>query len=62
MRKVIFVKPFKFSPNGFDVTEYEPSADPVEVSDECAQIAVDNEFAADADPNAKKSAKKPGSK
>ena len=39
MKVVVFSKQFKFSPNGYDVVVYQPSDEPVEVSDECAAIA-----------------------
>lgn len=39
--KIVFTKQFKFSPNGYDVETYEPSKEPVEVSDECGNLAIE---------------------
>ena len=35
--KVVFAKPFKFSPNGYDVVEYTPGE--AEVTKRCAEVA-----------------------
>lgn len=40
MVDVIFTAPFKFSPNGILVIEYEAGPDPVSVSERCAEVAV----------------------
>lgn len=55
MPKVKFTKPFKFSPNGIDVVQYEARA-VEDVSDVCADIACDHGFAQLVKPGAKGSA------
>lgn len=41
MPKVVFLDQFRFSPNGYDVVTYESSDEGVEVSEECAGIAIE---------------------
>lgn len=38
-------KPFKFAHHGYQVEEFEPSTEPVETTDECAQLAVRERWA-----------------
>lgn len=40
MKKVVFTEDFRFSPNGYDVIDYAAGAEPVEVSERCAEVAI----------------------
>lgn len=44
MPRIIVKKAFSFSDNGYQLVPYEPG-DPVEVSDECAAVAVAERWA-----------------
>lgn len=57
-KKVVFVKEFKFSPDGFTVETYKPAKEAVSVSAECAQIAIENGFAKEEKEAAKEPPKK----
>lgn len=60
MPKIIVKKPFKFAHHGHQVEEFEPSEDPRETSDECADLAIFEGWAtaADADPASAQPARK----
>jgi hypothetical protein len=56
MPKIIVKEPFKFAHHGYQVEEFEPVADAIETSDECAEIAIREGWAvAVGDKPAKKS-------
>lgn len=40
MPKITVLQPFKFAHHGYQVEEFEPTEEPRETSDECADIAV----------------------
>lgn len=40
MPKIIVLQPFSFSDNGYTLVDHAPGAEPVEVSEECAGVAV----------------------
>jgi hypothetical protein len=40
MPQITVLQPFKFAHHGYQVEEFEPSDEPRETSDECADIAV----------------------
>jgi hypothetical protein len=40
MPKIKVIKPFKFAHGGHTVQEFEPSDEPIDTSDECAELAV----------------------
>lgn len=40
MPHITVLQPFKFAHHGYQVEEFEPSEEPRETSDECAEIAV----------------------
>jgi hypothetical protein len=40
MPEIIVKKPFKFAHGGYQVEEFEPSKEPRETTDECADLAV----------------------
>lgn len=40
MPQIIVKQPFKFAHHGYRVQEFEPAAEPVETTDECAELAV----------------------
>lgn len=61
--QVVFNKQFKFSANGIDVVTYVAGAEPQEVSDECAAIALELGHAEKAvGPTQNKAAKPPKAK
>jgi hypothetical protein len=41
MPKVRFEEQFRFSPNGYDLVVYEPGEEPVDVSERCAEVALE---------------------
>lgn len=45
MPEIIVLKEFKFAVGGVSVIEYRPSAEPVEVTDRCAEIALQEKWA-----------------
>lgn len=45
MPHIIVKKPFKFAHEGIRVQEFEPSTEAVEVSDECAAVALEEGWA-----------------
>lgn len=45
MKTIIVIKPFKFAHEGIRVQEFEVSAEPVETTDECADLAVAEKWA-----------------
>ena len=45
MKTIIVTKPFKFAHEGIRVEEFEPSSEPVETTDECADLAVAEKWA-----------------
>jgi hypothetical protein len=45
MPLILVLKPFKFAHSGYRVQEFEPKAEPVETTDECAAIAIENKWA-----------------
>lgn len=46
MPMIQILKPFKFAHHGYQVEEFEPSDEPRDTSDECAEIAVREGWAA----------------
>lgn len=53
MPKITVLQPFKFAHHGYQVEEFEPSEEPRETSDECAEIAVREGWAELADGKTK---------
>ncbi len=49
MPKITVLQPFKFAHFGHQVEAFEPSELPVETTDECAQLAIAEGWARDAD-------------
>ena len=45
MKTIIVTKPFKFAHEGIHVEEFEASSDPIETTDECADLAVAEKWA-----------------
>lgn len=45
MKTIIVTKPFKFAHEGIRVEEFEPSSEPIETTDECADLAVAEKWA-----------------
>ena len=45
MPKIIVDQPFKFAHHGYQVEEFEPGEEPVETTDECADVAVAEKWA-----------------
>jgi hypothetical protein len=41
MPKVVFKQEFRFSPNGYDIIVYDAAPEAVEVSDRCAEVALE---------------------
>lgn len=58
MPSIIVKKDFKFAEGGFDVIEYFAGSEAVEVSDECAEIAITEKWAIDAGKKAGKPVEK----
>lgn len=40
MPQITVLQPFKFAHHGYQVEEFEPTDEPIDTSDECAEIAV----------------------
>jgi hypothetical protein len=60
MPKIIVLAPFKFAHHGHQVEEFEPSDEPRETTDECADLAVVEgwaEHAHDTSPETRDAAK-----
>lgn len=47
MPKIIIIQPFKFAHFGYQVEEFEPSAEPRDTTDECAAVAISEGWAAE---------------
>ena len=45
MKTIIVLKPFKFAHEGIHVEEFTPSDDPIETTDECAELAIGEKWA-----------------
>lgn len=45
MPMIIVDVPFKFAHGGFAIEEFEPGEDPIETTDECAEVAVAERWA-----------------
>ena len=48
MKTIIVTKPFKFAHEGIRVEEFEASSEPIETTDECADLAIAEGWAIDA--------------
>ena len=44
-KAIIVLKPFKFAHRGIDVEEFFPSTEPIETTDECADLAIEEKWA-----------------
>lgn len=44
-RKIIVIKPFKFAHAGIHVEEFTPSSEPIDTTDECADVAITEKWA-----------------
>jgi hypothetical protein len=45
MKHIIVLEPFKFAHHGYQVEEFAPSKEPVETTDECAELAIAEKWA-----------------
>lgn len=44
-KAIIVLKPFKFAHRGIDVEEFFPSTEPIETTEECADLAIEEKWA-----------------